>query len=378
LALLDIRKLQMAPGDPDMPVSPSRESAQLLLPCADLNAALGYYCDGLGFRLDMIMPADAPREALLSGYGLSLRLQQAGIPLTQRAMSIRLPRSRAPDGLDTRHEHRCPDGHSIEWFDSDQAPAVPPVSQDLVISCHDGADAWVRGRAGMHYRDLIPGRLGGSFIASHIRIPDGGPVPDYVHFHKVRLQLIYCRRGWVRVVYEDQGAAFVMYAGDCVLQPPTIRHRVLEASDGLEVVEVGCPAEHETWREHQLALPNPTMNPERLFEQQRFTRHVAANAGWHAGAGDGIEVSDLGIAHATGGFADVRVLRLRAGSNYRARHDGEFRWCFVLGGHLELHAPDGRSESLASDDSSTIPASADYRLHALEASELLQVSVSRS
>jgi hypothetical protein len=33
---------------------------------------------------------------------------------------------------------------------------------------------------------------------------------------------------------------------------------------------------------------------------------------------------------------------------------------------------------LASDDSSTIPASADYRLHALEASELLQVSVSRS
>ena len=30
----------------------------------------------------------------------------------------------------------------------------------------------------MHYRDLIPSRLGGSIIASHIRIPDGGPVPD--------------------------------------------------------------------------------------------------------------------------------------------------------------------------------------------------------
>ncbi len=57
----------------------------------------------------------------------------------------------------------------------------------------------------MHYRDLIPSRLGGSIIASHIRIPDGGPVPDMVHFHKVGFQLIFCYRGWVDVVYEDQG-----------------------------------------------------------------------------------------------------------------------------------------------------------------------------
>jgi hypothetical protein len=42
-------------------------------------------------------------------------------------------------------------------------------------------------------------------IASHIRIPDGGPVPDMVHFHKVGFQLIFCIKGWVDVVYEDQG-----------------------------------------------------------------------------------------------------------------------------------------------------------------------------
>jgi quercetin dioxygenase-like cupin family protein len=41
--------------------------------------------------------------------------------------------------------------------------------------------------------------------------------------------MIYCHRGWVRVVYEDQGEPFVMHPGDCVLQPPGIRHRVLEA-----------------------------------------------------------------------------------------------------------------------------------------------------
>jgi hypothetical protein len=62
----------------------------------------------------------------------------------------------------------------------------------------------------MHYRDLLPSRQGGRFIASHIRIPDGGPVADDVHHHDVRFQLIHCVAGWVRLVYEDQGEPFVL------------------------------------------------------------------------------------------------------------------------------------------------------------------------
>lgn len=84
-------------------------------------------------------------------------------------------------------------------------------------------------------------------------------MPDYVHFHKVRFQMIYCYKGWVRVVYEDQGPPLVMRAGDCVLQPPRIRHRVLESSPGLEVIEIGCPAEHETFADHDLQLPTPVV-----------------------------------------------------------------------------------------------------------------------
>ena len=42
----------------------------------------------------------------------------------------------------------------------------------------------------MQYRDLIPGRLGGPYIASQLRIPNGGPVPDYVHHHHIIFQLI--------------------------------------------------------------------------------------------------------------------------------------------------------------------------------------------
>ena len=116
----------------------------------------------------------------------------------------------------------------------------------------------------VRYRDLIPGRLGGRVIASHIHIPSGGPVPDYVHFHRIEFQMIYCRSGWVRVVYEDQGESFVMHAGDCVLQPPEIRHRVLASSDDLEVIEVSVPAEHETFAEHEITLPNKTIKPASL------------------------------------------------------------------------------------------------------------------
>ncbi len=146
----------------------------------------------------------------------------------------------------------------------------------------------------MRYRDLIPGRLGGSFIASHIHIPDAGPVPDYVHFHHVRFQMIFCAKGWVRLVYEDQGEPFVLEAGDCVLQPPRIRHRVLECSADLEVVEIGCPADHETIVEHTIELPTAELRPDREFAGQRFTRHRASQAVWQAWHRSGFEQRDLG------------------------------------------------------------------------------------
>ena len=46
--------------------------------------------------------------------------------------------------------------------------------------------------------------------------------------------MIYCMKGWVRLVYEDQGEPFLLEPGDCVLQPPEIRHRVLESPPGLD------------------------------------------------------------------------------------------------------------------------------------------------
>src|SRR5207237_5318148 len=124
--------------------------------------------------------------------------------------------------------------------DEPPPPAGLPAFRPGFVLTRAGSEAG-EGRAGMAYRDLIPGRLGGHMIASHIHVPDG-PVADWVHYHRIALQLIAVRRGRARVVYEGQGDPFEMLAGDLVLQPPGIRHRVLEASEGLEVVELTCPA----------------------------------------------------------------------------------------------------------------------------------------
>src|SRR4029077_12944614 len=136
----------------------------------------------------------------------------------------------------------------------------------------------------------------------------GGPVADWVHYHRVALQLIYVRRGWVRVVYEDQGEPFVMNSGDLVLQPPGIRHRVLESSPGLEVIEITAPALHETLADHDLTLPAARVDRDRLFGGQRFLRHVAADAPWTAFHGS--EAQQTAMREASGGLAEVRTLRV--------------------------------------------------------------------
>jgi quercetin dioxygenase-like cupin family protein len=180
-------------------------------------------------------------------------------------------------------------------------------------------------------------------------------VPDYVHFHKLRFQMIFCRKGWVRVVYEDQGPPFVMEAGDCVLQPPQIRHRVLESSPGLEVVEIACPAVHETFADNALTLPTATVDPRRDFGGQRFDRHVAATARGQPWRSGGFEAQETGIAEATRGLAGVRVVRPKGATEMPASaHAGEFLFQFVLAGAATLQC-DG-AHRLAPGDAVTIPA----------------------
>ena len=203
-----------------------------------------------GYRMDMIMPSDAPREVLLS-----------------------------------RNDHQ-----------------VKLTSKNRLRTSNV---EWATGRAGMMYRDLVPDRLGGGVIASHIRIVNGGEVPDRVHYHKIDFQIIYCLKGAIRVVYEDQGAPFWLEPGDCVLQPPEIRHRVLEAKAGSEVIEITSPAEHETWFDHEMALPTGHVRSEHVFRTQRFLRHFGADAEWKTEDTSGMATAPTGISSAGAGAPEV-------------------------------------------------------------------------
>ena len=355
------------------PLAPDIKSAQIIVPCSDLQETLDFFVGQLSFRVEMIFPADDPSTAVISGHGVTLRLE-GGVKTSPPALRLLCDLSALPQG--TPHELVAPNGMKIELVEASPPIEVPQGKQEFVISRHGGADAWGAGRAGMQYRDLVPSRLGGRFVASHIRIPGGGEVPDYAHYHRVRFQMIFCKAGWVRVVYEDQGPPFVMHAGDCVLQPPEIRHRVLEASPGLEVIEIGCPAIHETWADHELPLPNSKVSPDRSFGGQRFIRHVAASTAWASWKSRGFEARDTGIGAATSGLASVRVVRVnREQASGAIEHAGEFLFLFVLRGELGLRSEQHGSHTLREDDSCVIPANAEFQLIGNPGLEILEVAL---
>jgi mannose-6-phosphate isomerase-like protein (cupin superfamily) len=321
-------------------------AAEVQLPCEDLAASLEFF-GALGFRIETIFPADDPRVASLFGHGLRIRLAPGG----EAPGLIRLP-IEAWQGAGERPA-AAPNGTRIEFFETDAPPVIPPLQPAFLISRFD-AKASNPGRAGMLYRDLIPGRLGGRYIASHIVVPDGGPVADWVHYHRVRVQFLVCRRGRARLVYEDQGEPFLFEAGDCVLQPSLIRHRVLETSPGFEVVEVACPALHETLADHDLPLPNSRLDPERDFGGQRFLHSRAARTPWLPFGDAGFERRDTGLLTASAGLADAFVLRPAIARNFAdSGHHSELLLGFVMEGSATL-ATEERNE-LGGGDAFIIP-----------------------
>ena len=326
---------------------------EVVVPTRDFDGDLRYLVDAVGFRLDRIWPADAPAFAALAGHGTRLLLERRddAVPVTLRLYADD-PAS-IPGGGATL---RTPGGHRIQVVAAEPPLVVPRTRHEFVVQRLAARDAWTVGRAGMEYRDLLPGRLGGAMIASHIRIPEAGPVEDQVHYHRVRFQLIFCHRGWVRLVYEDQGPPFVLGAGDCVIQPPEIRHQVLEASGGFEVIEIGVPAEHLTSMDHEMALPTPHLRPDREFQGTKFVLHREANAVWGPGRIPGFEARETGIGEATRGIAGVQVARRVPGGPVPVtRHDADILFGFVREGSLTLEADGHPRHDLAAGDAFVLP-----------------------
>jgi quercetin dioxygenase-like cupin family protein len=331
-----------------MPDTPDATRAEIRLPTQELRNDLPFYTKVLGMRLDMIYPADNPEVAVLSGHGLRIRIQK-GAPEAPGTIRILTD---DPSFADGARELTAPNGTRIE-IDALNPPLVLPATEHAFVVRRLADQApWVIGRAGMEYRDLIPTRLGGAMIASHIRVPDG-PVPDMVHFHKVGFQLIFCVAGWVDVLYEDQGGKLRIAAGDCFIQPPGIRHKVLH-SEGVQVVEIGVPAEHVTEIDHEMNLPTPYFRPDRVWDGQRFVHSLAAKGTYAPFRIPGFEARDTLIHQNTGGVASVMVARPTGPAPW-TKHEGDILFTFVLNGQMTLEGEGKDPYRLSPGDAFVIP-----------------------
>ncbi|MDG1352437.1 MAG: cupin domain-containing protein [Sulfitobacter sp.] len=326
--------------------------AEFLLPTEELRNDLPFFTKTLGMRLENIFPADDPSVASLSGHGLRLRIEKgAAVPPGH----LRILTDDVAGFADGETELTAPNGTRVSIVPL--TPKVEHVTAKHEFAVRRLADEapWIIGRAGMHYRDLIPSRLGGSIIASHIRIPDGGPVPDMVHYHTVGFQLIFCYRGWVDVLYEDQGDMIRLHAGDCVTQPPGIRHRVVEASPNIEVIEIGVPAEHVTTIDHNFTLPNGVGDPAREWDGQTFVHHVKDRATWQPFRVPGFTARDTGITAGTKGVAGIQVVRRADGNAPAFTHDADIHFTFVMDGSMTLRADGHGDRALQAGDGFVVP-----------------------
>ena len=347
--------------------------AEVRVSTSDVREDIPFFTRTLGMRLEKIYPADDPRVAVFSGHGVRIRVDQDA-PEAPGTLRILADDPILIAGGET--ELVAPNGTRIEIAELDPPVVMPETAHEFVVRRLADQAPWVVGRAGMQYRDLIPGRLGGAIIASHIRIPDGGPVPDMVHYHSVGFQLIFCIQGWVDLVYEDQGPPFRLHAGNCVIQPPEIRHRVLYASDNIEVIEIGVPAEHVTTIDYDVELPTEHHRPERAFEGQRFVHHQAVGAVWAPFRIPGFTSRDTSIAENTNGVAGVHVVRPAAGPAVWTRHDSDILFSFVMAGRMTLEGEGQAPHTLDKGDAFVIPPGMPVRYAAVSDDlEILEVSL---
>jgi len=130
--------------------------------------------------------------------------------------------------------------------DSPMPTATPAAGTRTTVRHAEGAEFDAGLRAFFAYRDLGIGQAtGNGFGANVIRAVPGTHAQPHWHTHDLAFQMVFILKGWVKFEYADIGEV-LLHPGDCVYQPPLIRHREVEHSDDLELVEITSPAEFKT------------------------------------------------------------------------------------------------------------------------------------
>jgi hypothetical protein len=98
------------------------------------------------------------------------------------------------------------------------------------------------------YRDLDIASATNGLARAHVikMVPPCDPAEvSKRHYHDVEFQMIYVLKGWIKGDYEGAGVV-TMREGSCWLQPPRIKHAVLDYSDDCELLEIIMPADFDT------------------------------------------------------------------------------------------------------------------------------------
>ena len=130
-----------------------------------------------------------------------------------------------------------------------KAKSKAGLRRQRFVASHLNPDAFDAGlRSYAKYRDLdIVGATNGMVRAHVIKmVPPCDPaVVSKRHYHDVEFQMIYVLKGWLKGEFDGTGVV-TMREGSCWLQPPRIKHTVLDYSDDCELLEIIMPADFDT------------------------------------------------------------------------------------------------------------------------------------
>src|SRR5580698_9207831 len=154
---------------------------------------------------------------------------------------------RRPAGKTSRTSSKLSARRRVAAAKAKPKAKAAPRKQTFVAS-HLNPNAFEGGlRSYAAYRDLGIAAATNGLAQAHVikMIPPCDPaVVSKRHYHDVDFQMIYVLKGWIKGEYDGEIAT--MREGSCWLQPPKIKHTVLDYSDDCELLEIILPADFDT------------------------------------------------------------------------------------------------------------------------------------
>jgi quercetin dioxygenase-like cupin family protein len=129
-----------------------------------------------------------------------------------------------------------------------KSKARPHAKQKFTVSHHNEADFEAGLRRYAKYRDLGISAATGGLVQAHVVQFVPPCLPEEVsklHYHDVEFQMVYVLKGSITTDLEGQGP-ITMREGSCWIQPPRVKHKVLDYSDDCQVLEIVLPADFKT------------------------------------------------------------------------------------------------------------------------------------